>query len=214
MMSLGLSDYTARQLSRPSGYFGSRFIGRMMNRSNAGLEKLSLQCSVVTTTDHVLEIGFGNGKLLNQLCQQVKDGQVYGVDISEDLIQQVSQRLQVFIRKNKLQLHLAGVSELPFADNSLDTIITNNTIYFWPNPKSDVKELFRVLKSGGKLVIGYRTVDDMANYSFVTENMDIFKNHYSDEQVKQLVTENGFSSINIHVQEEELAVSHVAVCLK
>ncbi len=41
-MKLGMADYVAEQLSRPNGFFGSRFIGRMMNKSNAELELLAL----------------------------------------------------------------------------------------------------------------------------------------------------------------------------
>ncbi|MCF8463817.1 MAG: hypothetical protein K9G41_03190 [Flavobacteriales bacterium] len=77
LMKLGMADYVAAQLSRPSGFFGSRFIGQMMNKSNADLELLSLQCAELKPTDHVLEIGFGNGKFLEQLCKLASYSKVY-----------------------------------------------------------------------------------------------------------------------------------------
>jgi ubiquinone/menaquinone biosynthesis C-methylase UbiE len=145
LMKLGMANYVASQLSQPNGFFGSRFIGRMMNKGNADLERFALECAEVSRTSHILEIGFGNGKLLQHLCLTTPDGRVYGVDIADDLINQVSKRLQKQIESMQLELHLAGVSKLPIADNSIDIIITNNTIYFWPEPLTDAKELLRVL---------------------------------------------------------------------
>lgn len=213
-MKIGLADYVASQLEKPSGFLGSRFIGRMMNRGNEHLESLAVNCSDINPNYHVLEIGFGNGKLLKQLNAAVTNGKIYGVDISNDLIKQVSNKMRQEIESGKLQLYLAGVSNIPLPDNSIDCIITCNTIYFWPEPLADAKELLRVLKPNGKVVCGYRTADEMANYPFVTQNPEIFKNHLTDKEVKHLLAEAGFSDIKIRVEESDLAPSHVATGIK
>jgi hypothetical protein len=54
----------------------------------------------------------------------------------------------------------------------------------------------------------------MERYPFVSGNLDIFKNRYSDEEVKQLLSEAGFSDVSIKVEASELAPSHVAVAAK
>lgn len=214
MMKLGLNNFMAKQLSKPNGFLGSRLIGRMMNNGNAHLESLAVKCANINPNNHVLEIGFGNGKLLKQLCSTVTNGKVYGVDISEDLIKQVSARMRHQIENGQLQLHLAGVSNIPLPDSSIDFIITCNTIYFWPESSKDAKELLRILKPGGKLICGYRDAKEMANYGFVTENTDIFKNRYTDQQVKQLFLDAGFSQVSIKVEQTDLAPSHVATAIK
>lgn len=214
MMKLGLTDYMAKQLAKPQGFFGSRLIGKMMNRGNNDLELCAFNCASFRSTDHVLEIGFGNGKQLQKICETITEGKTIGVDISEDLVDQVSKRLNAFIRSGKLELHLAGVSELPLADNSIDCIITCNTIYFWPDPLADAKELLRVLKPGGKMVCGYRTIEEMEAYPFVCNNLDIFKNRYTDNEVKQLFLDAGFTEVNIKVEPSDLAPSHVSVAVK
>lgn len=210
-MKLGLENYVAKQLSKPSGFFGSRIIGRMMNNGNSHLEQTVLTQAKITSEHHVLEIGFGNGKLLGALCSLVDAGKVYGADISKDLVNQVSSRLKNQLDSGKLELHLAGVSQLPFDDNSLDRIITCNTIYFWPEPLADAKELLRVLKPGGQLFIGYRTTDEMEEYPFVAQNLDIFKNRFSDAEVESLLRNAGFISVSSIVEPYELAPSHLAV---
>ena len=214
LINLGLSGYLAQQLARPNGFFGSRFIGRMMNKGNAELEQLALQSAEIQTTNHVLEIGFGNGQLLKQLCDLITTGKVYGADISPDLIHQVNKRLSSSIESNKLELHLSEVSRLPFPDNSFNTIITNNTIYFWPTPDQDAQELLRILKPNGKLIIGFRTADDMKNYPFVTENLHIFQNHCTTQGVEELLVQAGFSNVSFKGVKSDLAISHVAICTK
>lgn len=214
LTKLGMADYVAQQLRQPSGFFGSRFIGRMMNKGNADLEQFALASAHVAPSHHVMEIGFGNGKLLAKLCKLVSSGKVYGVDIAEDLLLQVEKRLHNQVENGHLQLHLAGVSKLPLADNCLDTIITNNTIYFWPQPVPDAQEMLRVLKPGGMLVCGYRTKEEMERYPFVTGNLSIFKNRYTDAEVKQLLLNAGFSEVAIKMKPSNLANSHLAISIK
>ncbi len=214
MMKLGFNNFMAKQLSKPNGFFGSRLIGKMMNNGNAHLESLAVKCANINPNSHVLEIGFGNGKLLKQLCSTVTNGKVYGVDISEDLIKQVSGRMQHQIESGQLQLHLAGVSSIPLPENSIDCIITCNTIYFWPEPLKDSKELLRILKPGGKLICGYRTKEEMEAYPFVSSNLDIFKNRYTDNEVKQLLLNVGFTEVSTKVEQSDLAPSHVAIASK
>jgi len=115
------------------------------------------------------------------------------------------------IKDKRLELHLAGVSKLPLPNASVDKILTCNTLYFWPNPTADLKELQRVLKSNGKLICGYRTADVMKNYPFVVKNPDIFRNQYSDKEVQSLFLESGFSKVRIRVKKGNMANSHVAV---
>lgn len=214
LMRFGLADYVARQLHRPNGFFGSRFIGKMMNRGNAHLELTAITCANINPNETVLEIGFGNGKMLEELCRLASDGKVHGADISDDLINQVSKRLRAELKSEKLLLHLAGVSQLPLDDNSIDCIITCNTIYFWPNPLADAKELYRVLKPNGRLVCGYRTVDEMENFEFVQRNTDIFKNRLTDSEVEQLLNAAGFDRLEIRVEPSDLAPSHIAIACK
>lgn len=213
-MRIGLADYVARQLHRPNGFFGSRFIGKVMNRGNAHLEMTALTCAQVRQNEVVLEIGFGNGKMLEEICRSTTQGKVHGVDISDDLVKQVSNRLKAEVTSKKLELHLAEVSKLPLEDNSIDCVITCNTIYFWPKPLEDVKEILRVLKPNGRLICGYRTVDEMENFEFVQRNTDIFKNRFTDSEVQKLLQDAGFKQVDIKVEPSDLAPSHIAIALK
>jgi SAM-dependent methyltransferase len=45
------------------------------------------------------------------------------------------------------------VSKLPFADNSFDLVTAVETQYYWPDLVGDMREILRVLKPGGKLIV-------------------------------------------------------------
>ena len=45
------------------------------------------------------------------------------------------------------------MSNLPFAENTFDLVTAVETQYFWPDLLNDMKEVRRVLKLGGKLVV-------------------------------------------------------------
>lgn len=46
-----------------------------------------------------------------------------------------------------------SVSQLPFRDGMFDLVTAVETHFWWPNLPGDVREIFRVVKPGGKLII-------------------------------------------------------------
>ncbi|WP_297522916.1 hypothetical protein [uncultured Clostridium sp.] len=73
-----INKYIAQQFSNPKGIRGiiSTFVMNNMNKKQYGsiIENLK-----INSGDKVLDIGFGNGKLLNKISKQV-DGEFYGLE--------------------------------------------------------------------------------------------------------------------------------------
>ena len=70
----------------------------------------------------------------------------------------------------------------------------------WICPMADLQELLRVLKPKEKVVCGYHMEDEMEDYSSVVRNPDIFKNRYSDSEVKILFASGRVSSLHLPVE--------------
>lgn len=52
-------------------------------------------------------------------------------------------------------LAVVGVAEdMPFPDNSVDLIVSRGSIFFWTDPVKGLQEVYRVLRPGGKAMIG------------------------------------------------------------
>jgi len=88
-----------------------------------------------------LDVGCGNGVILRYL----PEGSM-GLDINAQAISQAKQYAP------KAQVQIGDVEELPFQDNSYETIICSHVLDHLPKPEKALKEIYRVLKPGGVLI--------------------------------------------------------------
>jgi ubiquinone/menaquinone biosynthesis C-methylase UbiE len=58
-----------------------------------------------------------------------------------------------FIQMGHVEIQQSSVSCLPFSDRMFDLVAAVNTHNFWPDLVTDMQEILRVLKPGGKLII-------------------------------------------------------------
>lgn len=161
--------YFAEQLRQPSGRFGKRVMGHVFNRLNGPVNRLVLQSLRLQPDDHVLEVGFGGGRMLMQLAQTVTGGTIAGVDISAEMVTFCRQRLVAVIGLGSFDLRCGSVEKLPFADNRFTKACAIDSIYFWPDTTQGLNELKRVLRPGGTLAIGFTgasSIRAMARHGF------------------------------------------------
>jgi ubiquinone/menaquinone biosynthesis C-methylase UbiE len=138
----------ARLLGKPEGETG-RAVGEMLNRVNAGVTTAVYQSLGLQARDRVLEIGFGNGKLLPALLS-CADGLSYaGVDVAETMVSEANAFNAELVAAGRASFRLASAEALPFADASFDKIFAVNVVYFWPQPIRALAEIRRVLRPGG-----------------------------------------------------------------
>ncbi len=104
--------------------------------------------------ESILEFGFGTAQNLIFLKQRYSNAKVQGVDIDP----KIKSIAEFKLRKNNLEvpLHLYDGNTLPFADNSFDKVFSS-LVFHQLNAKTKLlclKELYRVLKPNGNLIIG------------------------------------------------------------
>jgi ubiquinone/menaquinone biosynthesis C-methylase UbiE len=58
-----------------------------------------------------------------------------------------------WIDLGRVQVGHASVSQLPFPHNMFDLVTAVETHFWWPNLGSDMREVFRVVKPGGTLIL-------------------------------------------------------------
>ena len=151
----------ARQLGRPSGWFGRYVMGRFLNRKTAAHNELVRRELEVAPGDRVLEVGFGGAALLERLSAEVKEGSVVGVEISDEMLALARKRLREPIAAGRVALNRGSVEALPFPDGEFDKACTVNTTYFWPDLGAGLSELRRVLRPRGRLVVGFVSPEDI-----------------------------------------------------
>jgi len=156
----------AKQLGHPSGLRG-RLVGAALNRGNRRFVSAAVQALQPDAAAVVADVGFGGGVGLKFLLDSVgQSGRVHGVEVSDTMLSQAARRYRRDIAAGRLALHTGSLTQLPFADNALNGVLTVNTIYFIAELEPAFTELARVVGSAGRIVVGLADPDAMARMPF------------------------------------------------
>ncbi len=100
----------------------------------------------------VLDLGCGAGLDLYFYTKAVGDkGKVYGLDISEDMVNKAKRNMGLVGIKNA-EISVGESDNLSFSDNFFDVVASNGIYNLSPNKEAVMKEVYRVLKPGGRTV--------------------------------------------------------------
>lgn len=142
----------------------------------------------------LLDIGCGTGRALVFAAERNKDyGEFYGVDISEKMIEKGKENFQ---GKENFHFIHANAESIPLGDNFFDYIITTNSFHHYLHPDKALKEMYRLLRPGGKLYLLDPTTDGimMKIIDKILKATD--KAHvkmYSTKEFKKMYSEAGFN---------------------
>lgn len=140
------------QCRKPTGWLGRLFLW-IMNLRHSKLTDWGLQQVSVGKGDTILDVGCGGGETVRKLAAIAAEGKVYGIDHSEQSVAVARRTNRQGIAEGRVEIRQASVSGLPFSDDLFDLVTAVETHYFWPDLPADMREVLRVLKPGGTLII-------------------------------------------------------------
>ncbi len=165
-----LLSAVAGQLGRPHGLL-SPFVARALNRGNEKAITAAVDATEIEQGGVAADIGFGGGVGLQRLLDRVGDsGVVHGIEIADDMLRRAKSK---FGADARLRLSRGSLTELPLQDASVDALITVNTAYFVSDLDAACAQLARVLRPGGRAVIGIGDPDVMAKLPFTKHGFTI-----------------------------------------
>ena len=160
---MSLNKYIAKQFSNPTG-LGGKLVSHIMNRQNHQLYEETIRLLSPSDADNVLDIGCGNGYMLNMLARQYSCD-FTGIDTSISAIKNASRRNRIFLNNSRMMLLCQSADAMTFADSSFDKAYTVNTVYFWENLSVTMEEIRRVLRQGGLFINTLYTNETLARFS-------------------------------------------------
>jgi ubiquinone/menaquinone biosynthesis C-methylase UbiE len=142
----------ASQLGKPEGDTG-RAVGEMLNRINADITAAVYQRLMLQAGYRILEIGFGNGRLLPALLALADNLAYVGLDRAETMVAEATAFNAEPVAAGRASFRLGSAEAIPCDDASFDRAFAVNVIYFWPDAVKALAEMRRVLRPGGLSVI-------------------------------------------------------------
>lgn len=143
----------------------------------------------------VLELGPGEAPLAGRIVDSARNISYTGIDYSPEM---VSMAQKHWAQKPGVRLIDGEIAGMPFADGTFDLVFGINVVYFWDKPETELREIRRVMKPGGRLVLGYRPKDKMQAIPFTQFGFNL----YNPSDLEKLMADNGFNRFENHVFKE------------
>ena len=153
----------------------------------------------------VLDLGSGGGFDAFLAAQEVgEEGHVIGIDMTPEMISKARANAEKG-NFRQVEFRLGEIEYLPVADQSIDVVISNCVINLSPDKPQVIREIFRVLRPGGRVAVS----DVVATATLPEELRDDPYLHSACvagaeriENLQEMMREAGFDAIEILPKDE------------
>ena len=152
----------------------------------------------IDPTLRVLDVGCGPGDLSIRISQQCHE--VWGVDVTPEMIQIAEKK--VALEPANVNFEQADACDLPFENHCFDTVMSVNALQTMIQPEMALKEMNRVLKPGGELLLitycyGDSTLSDnesLVDWAVKYRSLPVWQ-RFKLQQLVDLLQTNGFEVV-------------------
>jgi trans-aconitate methyltransferase len=174
------------------------------------IAKLALQ-----GCESVLDIGCGDGKITSQLALSAKNGNILGIDQSEDMIRLASARFPQAKYPN-LSFSCMDATDIRLSEK-FDVAFSNATIHWVKNHSQVLREVYNCLKSGGKILFqmggsgnatdvfaAFEKVLQRARWRGYYEDFKTPYHFYAPEEYEVWLLESGFRPVRLELVPKDM----------
>lgn len=126
----------------------------------------------------ILEIACGTGRVTSHLAKSVKHDALTATDLNPDMITVAKEK----VKDGTIKWMPADAMQLPFEDGSFDLVVIQFGIMFFPDKEKGLKEAYRVLRHGGKLI--YSTWNKVETVKAIHEGRVVIESYFGGDPPK------------------------------
>src|SRR6266567_861305 len=127
---------------------------RLTERFSGPLAMRILDLARLRPTDQVLDVGTGTGLVALRAAALAQNGRVFGIDHSAGMLEQASAKARRSGLSDAVAFRQMDAEQLEFPDRSFNAALSLYALFHFPDPLAAVREMHRVLRPGGRVVIG------------------------------------------------------------
>lgn len=121
--------------------------GSSMERGHRPVGEQAIHLMEIPDDGRVLDVGCGNGWATRLMAELARDGRVVGIDISDEMVDLARESSSSF---SNVEFREASAEKLSFAEGEFTHAFSMESLYYYGNILRALKEIHRVLKSGGQ----------------------------------------------------------------
>lgn len=101
----------------------------------------------------VTDLGTGPGRLVLQVADAFPGVTVEGVDLSPEMVARAERNASGHLVASRVRFRQGDVAALPYADASVDVVLSTASMHHWPDIPAGIAEVRRVLRPDGLAMI-------------------------------------------------------------
>jgi len=150
----------------------------------------------------IVDLGVGPGLLSLEMCNQIPNAEIIGIDISENMLDVANKN----VKKEGFQTILGSSEKIPI-NKEVDIVVSRFSLTYWKNPIESFNEIHRVLKQSGKIVfevlnkdfpgwklflIKIRMFFNSASSNIIRYHIDAYETAYTIDSFRNILKKTGF----------------------
>jgi ubiquinone/menaquinone biosynthesis C-methylase UbiE len=123
--------------------------GEGMERGHRPVGEQAIELMAIKPDARVLDVGCGSGWACRLMAAKASAGKVVGIDISDEMVRLAADSSTTFAN---VEFQVASAEKLPFADGEFSDAFSMESLYYYADILTALKEIRRVVAPGGQFV--------------------------------------------------------------
>jgi len=112
--------------------------------------KIAAEVEAEGISGNIVDLGTGPGRLPIEIAKRISKGKLFGVDLSPDMIKIAKKNAETAGLGDRIEYKVSSASNTGLKDNSMDLVLSTNTLHHLSEPVKAFNEIYRILKRGGQ----------------------------------------------------------------